>query len=363
MITGVDEATAMKLLAEAEAAAPALGAHGSGKVLADLERHYPELLHAIDWFLAAGQVDEARRLVIALAPFWRKTGLMEKSATWFDRVLAPAVGSDELLGEALYEAAEVAFDTGDDARASSHYRHAIAAARQVGQAELAARALVGLAQIAMRSNNLDGARRFCREALAVAATSPDPLAAAGAYRVLAVAAQVAGDLDEAHEQMNRQVELGRHAGNMAVVSGALGDISELERQRGNLDGAEAAALEALEIDERRGDEWSVLIGINSVAAFLVQRGLYRASRNAGRRRRSIGRETGGAVAARRACAVRGHGRGARVEHGRPRDGVRSRHRARHEPARGGRTRPRPADLRRRDTPIIGGLTHHRPSTR
>ena len=47
MITGVDEATAMKLLAEAEAAAPALGAHGNGKVLADLERHYPELLHAI----------------------------------------------------------------------------------------------------------------------------------------------------------------------------------------------------------------------------------------------------------------------------------------------------------------------------
>jgi tetratricopeptide (TPR) repeat protein len=274
MIIGVDKATAMKLLAEAEVAAPALGAHGSGTVLADLERHYPELLHAIDWFLAAGEVDEARRLVIALGPFWRKTGLMEKSVTWFDRVLAPAVGSDELLGEALYEAAEVAFDAGDDVRASSHYRHAIAVARQAAHAELAARALVGLAQIAMRSNNLEGARRFCREALAVAATSPDPLAAAGAYRVLAVAAQVAGDLDEAHEQMNQQVELGRHTGNLAVVSSALGDISELERQRGNLDLAEAAALEALEIDERRGDEWSVLIGINAVAGFLVQRGLY-----------------------------------------------------------------------------------------
>jgi len=274
MITGVDKATAMKLLAEAEVAAPALGAHGSGTVLADLERQYPELLHAIDWFLAAGQVDEARRLVIALGPFWRRTGLMEKSVTWFDRVLAPAVGSDELLGEALYEAAEVAFEAGDDGRASSHYRHAIAVARQVGHAELAARALVGLAQIAMRSNNLEGARRFCREALEVAATSPDPLAASGAYRVLAVAAQVAGDLDEAHEQMNRQVELGRRTGNMAFVSGALKDISELERQRGNLDEAEAAALEALEIDERRGDEWSVLIGINTVAAFLVQRGLY-----------------------------------------------------------------------------------------
>ena len=89
---------------------------------------------------------------------------MEKSATWFYCVLAPAVGSEELLLEALHAAAEVAFDTGDDARASSHDRHAVAAARQVGQAELAARALVGLAQIAMRSNNLDGPRRFCRGA-------------------------------------------------------------------------------------------------------------------------------------------------------------------------------------------------------
>ena len=273
MITSVDEPKALSVLALAEAAAPALSAHGSKKVLTGIERLYPEMLHAVEWFLASGHVDEARRLVIALGPFWKATGLMEKSFAWFDRVLAPAVGSDELLGETLYEAAGVAFEARDDARASSHYRHANAVAGQVGDAGLGARSLVGLARIALRSKDVEGARRFCRQALAEAATGRDATAGAGAYRVLAAAAQVEGDLDEARQQMMLRVELGRRAGDMAIVSDGLRDVSELERQRGNLDRAEAAALEALEADERRGNEWSVLFGINAAAAFFVDRGL------------------------------------------------------------------------------------------
>jgi tetratricopeptide (TPR) repeat protein len=268
----VDESTATELLAEAEEAAAALSGGGAKQVLADLERQYADLLDAITWFLEHGRVDEARRMVTALGPFWRLTGLMEKSVPWFDKVLAPAVGSDEHLGPALYQAGYLAFWMGDDARSSSHYEHAIAVARRCSDSELAARGLVGLARIALRSNDLEGARRLCREALAETEGSLDPLAGSAAIHVLGVTAQMAGALEEAHGYMIRRIELGRRTGNIAILSVELGNISMVERQLGNLDRAEAAALEALEIDERRGDEWAVPHKLNALAAVAVDRG-------------------------------------------------------------------------------------------
>ena len=137
---------------------------------------------------------------------------------------------------------------------------------------LVERALVGQARIALRWNDIEGARRLCREALAETEGNPNPLAGSASLHVLGVAAQMAGDLEEAHDFMSRRIELGRRIGNMAILSSELGNISMVERQLGNLDRAEAAALEALEIDERRGDEWSVPHKLNALAAVAVDRG-------------------------------------------------------------------------------------------
>ena len=83
----VDTRTADDLLATAEDARERTRREDpAGAAL--IESRYQELLEALDWYLDAGQPDQAFRLATALVSFWMSTKRIEDGDRWFARALA-----------------------------------------------------------------------------------------------------------------------------------------------------------------------------------------------------------------------------------------------------------------------------------
>lgn len=83
---------------------------------------------------------------------------------------------------------------------------------------------------------------------------------------------MAGDLLEAKKLMSERIALARETGNYATISMEASNLAMVERQLGNLDQAEVLSREALEISDRRGDEWMTRLVISGLAAVAALRG-------------------------------------------------------------------------------------------
>src|SRR5262245_28498689 len=266
----VDTHSAEVVLDFAEGAAKRVRGLDAKAVFGDLERRYPDLCVAMQWFIDTQRADEARRLTSALALFWTATKRLDEGSAWSDRALALPGGDNGIRGRALFDVGLMVFWQGDDERASALHNQALALGRQIGDATVTALALSGLARIALRTN-VDEARRLCRDALSVTEGTQDQVGRSSALHVLGVAAQMAGDFLEARELMSARIELGRADGNYAVISSEAGNLSMVERQLGNLERAEALSREALDIDFTRGDQWAMPYKISGIAAVAVLR--------------------------------------------------------------------------------------------
>jgi tetratricopeptide (TPR) repeat protein len=267
----MDRQTAESLLTFAEDAGPGLRGDDAKAVFAQLEKRYPDLLSAMQWFIAQASTDESLRLASALVNFWMATKRLDEGVEQFDQVLALPGGDDGLRGRALFHAGYLAFWQGDYERSASLQNRALDLSRQVDDRTVTALALVGLARIALQTD-VEEARRLCREAIAVTEGTSDVAGRSSAMHVLGVAAQMAGDFLEAREVMSERIALAREMGNLATIASESGNLSMVERQLGNLDAAEALSLEALEISYRRGDELAVGWMTNGLAAVTVDRG-------------------------------------------------------------------------------------------
>lgn len=267
----VDARTSESLLGLAEGAGPGLRGLDARALFERLDERRGDLLAAMQWFIDQGRTDEALRLARSLAPFWMATKSLAEGSEPFDRSLGSPGGEDVNRGRACVEAGLLAFWQGADDRASAFHGRALEIGRRIGNPTVAALALTGLARIALRSDIAE-ARRLCREALALAEGVADPLGRSSAIHVLGVAAQMAGDLLEAREWMTERIALARKMGSYAGVGMESGNLSMVERQLGNLARADALAREALEIYQRREDEWAIPYGLSSLAAIATERG-------------------------------------------------------------------------------------------
>ena len=77
-----------------------------------IEARYPELLEALDWYLDAGQPDDAFRLATALVPFWMSTKRIDDGDRWFERALAQPAGSAARRARATYDHGYLVFWAG-----------------------------------------------------------------------------------------------------------------------------------------------------------------------------------------------------------------------------------------------------------
>jgi tetratricopeptide (TPR) repeat protein len=267
----VDTRTAETLLDLAVEAGPALAGLEARSALERLEARCADLTAALQSFIDQGKIDEAMRLAIALATFWRVTKRLAEGCDALDRCLRTAGGDELLRGRASYEAAMLMFWKGDDHDSTGLHRRAVEIGRQARDPTTVALALCGLARIALRSDVAE-ARRLCHEALAALEGTADRLGRASAIHVLGVAAQMAGDLHEARRLMRERIALARELGSYAGVSMEASNLSMVERQLGNFEQAEALAREALDIFWKRQDHWALPYGLNSLSAVARDRG-------------------------------------------------------------------------------------------
>ena len=212
------------------------------------------------------------RLANALYAFWITKQRFDEGSVWFDRILGSPGGDEARRGTALIEQASWRSGRG---RTIEHPRSSAGPSRSAADSHppMVSRALSGLARVALRSDVAEG-RRLAREALAVSEKAADVQGRSNAMHLLGVGAQIAGDLLEAREWMTRRLALVRELKNEALISSEASNLSMVERQLGNLDAAEALVREAMEIAERRGDEFMKPFTLSGLAAVATERGKF-----------------------------------------------------------------------------------------
>ena len=279
----MDEHAARSLLAFAEDAGRGLRGLDANLWRHRLQHAFEDVEAAFDWLLGHGQAGDALRLASTLAEFLRITGRVATGRGWLDRALAAAAPDDRLRAAALYENGLLAFWQGADEEACSLHGCSLQLARRLGDRTTVALALCGLARVALRED-LDWARTLCEEALGTVQDTDGQTGRANALHVLGVAAQMRGDLRQAGDLMTRRIGTARELGDFAAVGAESSNLSMVERQLGNLARAEQLAREALQIAERRGDQWLIPYVLNGLAAIAVETGEFeRAATLLGRR--------------------------------------------------------------------------------
>ena len=267
----MEDRAADDLLAVAEAAGAAAAGPDSKAHFDRVDERSGDVLPAIDYFVDAGRIDDALRLVNALYRFWLTRQRFEEGDAAFERVLAEPGGDPLLRGRALLFGGFMPFWMGDDARASVLFGEALETGRRLEDAPLISQALGGLSRVALRSDVPEG-RRLAREALAVSDAAGDEPGRSNALHLLGVGAQIDGDLLEAREWMSQRLALVRATDNQFLISSEAANLSMVERQLGNLDDAEALAREALEIDRRTGGQFVTPFVLSGLAAIATARG-------------------------------------------------------------------------------------------
>ena len=267
----VDAATAVELIEIAEEAR-ARARRQDPVATEPVEERYPEVLEALDWYLASGQPDMAYRLASALVPFWISTTRIDDGDAWFERALAAGAGSEASVARALYDHGYLVFWAGRYELAQQRFTNALASAERLGDSSLEALTLAGLARVALNTD-VDEAVRLLRRALALTQdlADSDP-GRSSALHVLGVALQMSGDLEAAREVMSARLSMGRSSGDEFVVWVESANLSMVERRLGNLDRSEELALQALRIAAARDDEMSIAWIINGLAAVTAAQG-------------------------------------------------------------------------------------------
>ena len=258
------------MLAVAEQIGPQVRGSDPKAALAQLDERHDDLLEATQWFIDAGRVDDALRLVNALYPYWITQQRFEEGATWYDRVLQASGGDARLRGLASNYGGFMPFWLGRDDRASVLFTAGLEIGRSLGDQAMVSQALGGLSRVALRSDVAEG-RRLAREALESSTAAGDEPGRSNALHLLGVGAQIAGDLEEAREWMTQRLAIVRSAGNGFLIASEACNLSMVERQLGNLDKAETLAREALEIEARTGDRFTTPFAISGLAAIAIER--------------------------------------------------------------------------------------------
>ena len=266
----VDAPTADALLSLAEEARAGIRREDPESA-AQIEARYPELLEALDWYLDAGQPDQAFRLATALVPFWMSTKRIDDGDRWFARALAQPAGSAPRRARATYDHGYLVFWAGRYDLADERFADARAQAEAIGDSNLVALVLAGAARVALGRDPAEAAR-LCREALAATEGMPASDGRSSALHVLGVALQMSGDLEGARDVMTSRLELARENGDEFIVWVESSNLSMVERQLGNLGRAEALSREALRIVEARSDAMAIPWIINGLAAVTAAKG-------------------------------------------------------------------------------------------
>ncbi|MGH2531394.1 MAG: tetratricopeptide repeat protein [Thermomicrobiales bacterium] len=199
--------------------------------LDQLAADHDNLRAALVWTTETGSVTRTLRLAWALWAFWLVHGHLSEGRRWLDAAIAGGRGDPTrvgLLGKALYGAAWLAIEQGDDAAARAFGDESLALARDRGDPEGIAYALGPLGFLAHQQGDLDRATTLHREALAIKRALGDDEGSAVTLTYLAHIALDRGEINEAtslgQEALATHRALGKRR-HIALTLDILGDVA------------------------------------------------------------------------------------------------------------------------------------------
>jgi predicted ATPase/DNA-binding SARP family transcriptional activator len=196
-----------------------------------IDAEFENVRAALDFSLRAGDVVAVARILVSLGRHWRARSRQREARRWLGEAIAR--GSDRLprrlLGRAMRQAAELAFDDGDLAESGRYFERALALFDEADDPAMTASILSGLGAVAARLDDFEKARRLLARGLELATSGED-------------------------------LEL---RGNLA------NDLGVLEARTGNFDAALAHFATSLAMYGALGDEASVLVVHYNVGYLLI----------------------------------------------------------------------------------------------
>jgi predicted ATPase/class 3 adenylate cyclase len=155
------------MVALAETSAPRLHDASEGPESARLAPDYANVRAAVSYALAAGEPDDAGRLLGALYPFLISRGHLAEVRTWADATLDERDRlSAQGLAEALVGAGEIARFAGDLDRAVELKEELVSVQGDLRRPNWKAATLADLCEIAVDQGDFDRARRYAEESAA-----------------------------------------------------------------------------------------------------------------------------------------------------------------------------------------------------
>jgi len=210
---------------------------------------------AVEYGLAAGDVQLVREITAALRMYWVVRGFYTEARTWLDRALALDDTRDRTRQRLLSTLGTVAYEQGD-------HRTAVAASDEAGQLAMELEGSVprfesldAQADIALLKGDMGAAEELLWGALAVALAADNGVGTSSCRLGLVRVANRTGRYDDAEELLAENLPFVKARGQTRCEGYTLYFMAETDRSRGRPgDRPEVALLgarRALQVDDRR----------------------------------------------------------------------------------------------------------------
>lgn len=249
------DAHARHFLDVAETTEPALMGPDPMPVFHELEQDMGNLRAAVAWLQTQGRMEEALRLVGALAWFWTEPRYLREGREWYAALLAddltavaPAVRAKALV--AAGDLAQWQFDT---PAALEFHEEGARLWREVGDAVRIAGVLRSLATVALEQRAYGRAEELLAESRDLAMQAGSTWEVAAATNLIGVSELFRGQAAGAVERHQQAVQIWEELGDFGHVVAALGSLGWALLQTGRLEDAAAAYARAIDLAREQED--------------------------------------------------------------------------------------------------------------
>ena len=267
-------------LALVEEAEPKMTGAEQALWLRRLETQHENLRAALEWSLAAKDVEGVLRFCAALQQFWWTRGYLSEGREWCRLALGKAQG-DGLKNEyAMVQCAAgaLAYYQGDYPAARAHYENSLAIWREREDQRGIATALNGLGNVDAEEGNLASARARREESLTIRRELGDRLGIASALNNLGNVVADMNDYPAARALHEEGLAISREMGDRWSVAISLNNLGDFACEEGDYPAARARYEESLTIRRDLGDRRGIASAMNGLGNVLAHEGDYAAAR-------------------------------------------------------------------------------------